>query len=152
MADFSFKITSTLNAPKSVVWDYVTQMKNVNTELMPLVYMTYPKSRAAIADNTVPLAQTLFKSIVLLFGFIPVDVHCLRFERIDYGTAFYENSVTATHRYWKHTRTLSETNGITTLTDELHFLPRLKPMGYLLLPFIKKVFKNRHSKLNQQFN
>lgn len=118
---------------------------------MPYARMTYPKSRAAIGGKDVPLNETVFKSIVLLFGFIPIDIHHLRFEKIDYGTAFYENSTTATHRYWKHTRTLAEHNGNTIVKDEIHFSPRVAFMGKLLLWFIKKTFANRHKNLKAAF-
>lgn len=152
MPDFSFTIQSTVAADKATVWQYITQMQNVNAELMPYVYMTYPKDRAAFGGEAIPLNEVLFKSTLLLFGFIPIDIHSLRFANIDYGTAFYEDSYTLQHRYWKHTRSLHATGHATIVTDELHFLPRLPLMGYMLLPFIKTIFTNRHKKLRARFN
>jgi ligand-binding SRPBCC domain-containing protein len=152
MRNYTFTIQSAINADKATVWQHITQMKNVNAELMPYARMTCPKHLAAFGDNNVPLNQTLFKCVVLLFGFIPIDIHHLRFDKIDYGTAFYENSVTATHRYWKHTRTLTEHNGKTIVKDELHFSPRIPLLGPMLLWYIKKTFQNRHKKLKQYFN
>lgn len=118
---------------------------------MPFARMTYPKERSEIGTDKVPFKQTLFKSIVLLFGFIPSDIHCLRFDKSDEGSAFYENSISLLHRYWKHTRTIFERDGKTFLRDEIDFLPRVFPMGYLLLPFIKTIFRNRHKKLQSHF-
>lgn len=151
MTSFLFNIESEINSDKKNVWKHITRMKNVNAELMPFARMTYPKEMSEIGANEVPLKQTLFKSVVLFFGFIPADIHCLSFDKIDYGTAFYENSVTVIHRYWKHTRTVHERNGKTFVQDEVNFLPRIFPMGYLLLPLIKVIFRNRHKNLKRYF-
>jgi hypothetical protein len=66
------------------------------------------KDKSEIGDKEVSLNVTLFTSYVFLFGFIPVDIHYLKFGRIETGNVFYENSTTATYKYWKHTRTLTE--------------------------------------------
>lgn len=126
-------------------------MKNVNEELMPFARMTYPKDRSEIGNNDVPLNQTLFTSYVFLFGFIPIDIQYLKLEKIGFGNAFYENSTTMTHKYWKHTRTLTEQNGKTLVRDEIYFLPRFAPLGTVLLPIIKRVFKNRHEPLKKYY-
>ncbi|MDB5227884.1 MAG: hypothetical protein JWN78_2077 [Bacteroidota bacterium] len=130
MEDFHYTITSEIHTDRETLWKHITQMKNVNAELMPFARMTYPADKSEIGNNEIPLHQTLFKSLVLLFGFIPADLHFLRLDKIDNGKAFYENSVTAMHRYWKHTRTITERDGKTFLQDELHFLPRIYPAGY----------------------
>lgn len=126
-------------------------MQNVNAELMPYVRMTYPDDKKEIGSNNVPLNTTLFKSVLLLFGFIPVDLHFLRLDKIDHGSAFYENSISLIQKYWKHTRILTAIGDKTLVRDELHFLPRLKILGYLLLPFIRLIFTNRHKQLNKFF-
>ncbi len=118
---------------------------------MPYAKMTYPTSRSEIANNEVPLQQVLFKSIILLFGFIPVDLHYLRLDKIDAGTAFYENSYSLQHYYWKHTRTIIESNMKVFVRDELHFSPRISFLGYVLLPIYKMIFRNRHRQLQQYF-
>ena len=151
MHDFTFTIESEINSTKEILWQHITQMKNVNAELMPYARMTYPKDMSEIAGREVPLHQTLFKSIILLFSFIPIDLHYLRLDKIDLGNAFYENSTTATHLYWKHTRTLIERGNKTLVRDEVHFLPRVAVMGNLFLPIIKIVFTNRHKNLAKAF-
>ena len=151
MNDFSFIIESLVNADKPTVWNHITQMKNVNAELMPFAKMTFPKDRSEIGNNEVPLHQTLFKSYVLLFGFIPADIHYLKLDKVDIGNAFYENSTTLTHKYWKHTRTLTAHNGKTLVRDEIHFSPRLSFLGNAFLPVLKAIFKNRHENLQKFF-
>lgn len=125
MRNFVFVIESEVDTSCKAVWQHVTQMKNVNAELMPWARMTYPDALSEIGDREVPTGKVLFKSIVLLFGFIPVDLHYLRLDKIEVGKAFYENSYSLQHHYWKHTRTLTPHNGKTLVRDELHFAPRV---------------------------
>ena len=101
MQDFTFSIESEINSSKEILWQHITQMKNVNAELMPFAKMTYPKEMSEIGNNEVPLQQVLFKSVILFFGFIPIDLHYLRLEKLDFGTGFYENSYSLQHHYWK---------------------------------------------------
>jgi hypothetical protein len=96
MRDFTFTIESEINSTKEVLWQHITQMKNVNVELSPFMKMTYPKTMSEIGDREVPTNVVLFKSWILLFGFIPIDLHSLRLDRLDYGSAFYENSYCCT--------------------------------------------------------
>ena len=147
--NFSFSIETLINANNTTVWQHVTKMKNVNAELMPFARMTYPKNRSEIGNIDIPLNEILFKSIILLFGFIPVDIHFLKLDRIDVGTAFYENSTSLTHHYWKHTPILTEQNGKTLVRYEVHFSPRIRFLGTTFLAIIKRVFENRHEKLKQ---
>lgn len=151
MHDFTFTIQSEVNATKAVLWPHITQMKKVNAELIPFAKMTYPAGMSDIGSREVPLNTVLFKSVILLFGFIPVDLHYLRLDKLDYGTAFYENSYSLQHHYWKHTRSIVVRNGKTYMRDELHFAPRISFMGYVLLPVYKRIFANRHKQLQKTF-
>ncbi|HRG89159.1 MAG TPA: hypothetical protein PLW44_09085 [Chitinophagales bacterium] len=151
MRDFTFTIQSEVNTAKEILWHHIMQMKNVNAELMPFAKMTYPKEMSEIGGREVPLNTVLFKSVILLFGFIPVDLHYLRLDKLDYGKAFYENSYSLQHHYWKHTRSIIERNGKTYVRDELHFAPHISFMGYVLLPVYKLIFNNRHKQLQETF-
>lgn len=151
MKDFTFFIESEVNAVKDVLWKHVTQMKNVNAELMPFARMTYPQTMSEIGNEQVPLNRVLFKSVIVLFGFLPLDIHYLRIEKLDYGTAFFENSYSWQHHYWKHTRIISERNGKIFVKDEIHFAPRISFLGNVLLPVYKLIFRNRHKNLKAAF-
>lgn len=151
MQDFTFSIESEINSTKEILWLHITQMKNVNAELMPFAKMTYPAAMSEIGNNEVPLQQVLFKSVILLFGFLPIDLHYLRLAKIDFGTAFYEDSYSLQHHYWKHTRTISERNGKTFVKDELHFAPRVSFLGYAFLSVYRMIFRNRHKNLSKHF-
>ena len=145
--DFSFLIESPVKGSREEIWKHITQMKNVNAELWPYAKMTYPADKAELGKREVPVNETLFTSVILLLGFIPVDLHYLKFDRLEPGYAFYENSTTLTHRYWKHTRSIIENGNSFFVRDELHFKPRLPLTGYAMLPLFKAIFKNRHRRL-----
>jgi ligand-binding SRPBCC domain-containing protein len=152
MKNFTFQVESPVNCESEKLWLHVTQMQNINYELMPFARMTYPKERAALNVSDVPLQTTLIKSVILLFGFIPVDLHLLRLDNIVSGQAFYENSTTLMHCYWKHTRTLKPKGNVTVIKDEVSFSPRLPLVGHLLLPVYRHIFQHRHRKLQAFFN
>lgn len=149
--DFTFSIESKINSTRTEVWPHITNMANVNVELAPYVKMTYPKDKSALNDAAVPISETSFTSVILLFGFIPVDFHQLKFDKIEPGHAFYENSTTLMHKYWKHTRSINEKDEGIWVKDEVHFLPRLPLVGYLMLPLYRHIFANRHRKLQTTF-
>jgi hypothetical protein len=153
---FSFQISSSFPVKdQQLVWDYVVKMTNVNIELSPYIRMTYPENMSRISErDEVPYGETLFVSVLLLFGFFPIDLHWLRFDNIVRGKAFYENSTTLLHKYWKHSRILTKdsASGCVQVTDKLDFMPRIRLFGYVLLPIIKYVFENRHMKLRSVFN
>ena len=152
MHDFTFTIESEINSTKEILWKHITQMKNINVELSPFMKMTYPEAMSEIGEREVPLNEVLFKSLILLFGFTPIDLHHLRLDKIDFGTGFYENSYSLHMSYWKHTRTISERNKKVFVRDEIHFSPRVSFVGFVLLPFFKNIFKNRHKVLQKHFS
>ena len=144
-------------------------MSGVNAELMPYVRMTYPKSMSNLDDfvgEFVP-GEVVFTSYLLLFGFIPFDIHWLAIDSFVDGVSFCENSSSVMHKFWKHKRTLSVVpeptvgaggdnsgsgcNGCggVDVTDEVEFCPRLPLLGYLLQYVVYAVFQNRHSKLRR---
>jgi ligand-binding SRPBCC domain-containing protein len=154
--DYAVALESEIvNATKEEVWSHITQMKNVNEELSPYVRMTFPKDRADIASHdirSIPMNTVLFTSVLLLFGWIPFDLHFLAFDRIVNGTAFYENSSTLLNRYWKHTRIISERGGKVFVSDEVHFSPRVPFIGSILTPVVRHIFVNRHKQLKRAFS
>jgi ligand-binding SRPBCC domain-containing protein len=148
---FRFTIRTTLPShyKKDAIWKHITNMSNVNAELMPYIYMTYPEEAAQSGLDQVPLRTTLFMSVILLFGLIPIDFHWLKFDSLKINEGFQENSTTMLQQYWKHHRYLTERNGSVEVTDELEFLPRLPLVGYLLLPVIRFIFEHRHAQLKK---
>ena len=152
MTAFQFTQKSTLTTSPEKLWTDITQFKNINYELMPFARMTCPKHLNTLAPDTIPLDTPLFKSIILLLGIIPIDLHCLQISQFKPQQGFWENSSSMMHRTWQHTRTLTPINEHNTqISDTLLFEPRLPFVGYLLLPIYKMVFENRHQKLIRKY-
>jgi ligand-binding SRPBCC domain-containing protein len=147
----SFSIASTLHAPHDRVWAHATSMAGVNQELWPLLRMTYPADRAEIGGQAVPLGTPLFRSVVLLFGVLPIDYDQITFEALDPGRRFVESSRTMSQRVWRHERTVDPVGGGCTVTDRVTFVPKVAAMGSLLLPALGLLFANRHRRLTRRF-
>jgi hypothetical protein len=151
---FSFSISSRHPVELFSVWSHISSMKGVNYELMPYIRMTYPKNRESIAASDTSLfkpGETVFLSLILLFGCIPFDLHWLCFDSIEIGTGFHENSVTLLNSMWKHRRLLTQYRNYVEIRDEVEFSPRLPVMGYILLPIVRFIFGRRHEKLEALF-
>ncbi|MDX1941470.1 MAG: hypothetical protein SFU99_13010 [Saprospiraceae bacterium] len=149
MQIFSFEIQSQLNANPAQVWQDIFNMKAVNRELSPFVRMTYPEN----FDWTKQMEtkQVLFSSWILLFGFIPVDQHFLRFEEIKPGEGFHEYSYSIMHHFWRHKRTLEAKDEKTILKDEVEFAPQTALFGPVLREIYKVIFRKRHQHLRRKY-
>jgi ligand-binding SRPBCC domain-containing protein len=85
--------------------------------------------------------------VILLFGFLPVDVHSLRLERILPGRGFFEQSYSWANRQWRHERITTRTEGGCVVTDKVIVQGRLPLVTALLLPVYRLVFRHRHRRL-----
>jgi len=85
----SFNIRSELPVRPEDFWAGMS-MAAVNAELMPLVRMTTPASWRDCPLPQWTTGQVLFRSVILLFGVLPVDVHALQLESIDPRRGFHE--------------------------------------------------------------
>jgi ligand-binding SRPBCC domain-containing protein len=146
---FAFQCASQLNAPVQQVWESVSTMQGVNDELRPLVRMTFPETANHIGD--VPLGKRAFRSVILLLGIIPFDVHDLTLIKFEPGQGFYEHSSSLMQRDWIHERTLQAHESGCIVSDHVQFLPRLSFLGHIMLPVFQLVFRNRHRNLRLKF-
>lgn len=151
----SFKVIfrSPLGANRTTVWKHMTRMEGVNSELMPLMYMTHPAEASDLAQMPPGLlGETLFGSVLLLFGFLPMDVHFLQLDSVQHEVGFQENSSSLINKTWKHHRTIFEgPKGTVELEDEVSFTPRLWLLGWLLRPVVWLIFAHRHRRLRARF-
>jgi ligand-binding SRPBCC domain-containing protein len=147
----SFAIASTLHASAAQVWAHATSMAGVNDELGPLMRMTYPADRAEIGGQVVPLGTPLFRSIILLFGVLPIDYDEITFEALEPGRRFVESSRTMSQRVWRHERTVDPVGDGCTVTDRVTFVPKVAAMERLLLPALSLLFAHRHWRLIRRF-
>ena len=139
---------------RDTVWRHMTDMRGVNEELMPWIYMTYPSDLHRLsAVSQVALGKQLFISTLCLFGLFPIDLHFLSLDDIRDHEGFDENSTSLLQSHWRHKRHIRDNSsdiGVE-VVDELSFQPRLPLIGYLLYPVIRGVFFHRHQQLRRKF-
>jgi ligand-binding SRPBCC domain-containing protein len=146
-ATYRVRVASSLFAPPNVVWAHASSMEGVNEELYP-IRMTYPAG--ARLDGEVPLGRPLFRSLVTLFGVVPLDVHELALAGVEAGRGFHEESRTLLEARWRHERTLTPIDGGGTLVeDEVTFTPRA--LGALIAWVVAGAFARRHAVLRRKY-
>jgi len=153
MPSHAFEISSLVAATPEAVWARVSTMEGVNDELRPLARMTYPRRAAGMRLDpaVVPLGERLFRSWVLLFGFLPVDYDDLTLVRIEPGRGFLESSRMLSQRRWIHERALEPAAGGCRITDRVRFEPRVDLLGRAFLPVFRFFFRHRHRRLVSVF-
>jgi len=142
----SFSIRSELPIRPEDFWARMS-MDAVNAELMPLVRMTTPAAWRQCPLPQWTMGQVLFRSVILLFGVLPVDVHALRLESIDPQRGFHERSSSWANRLWQHERTTEATAGGCIVTDQVTVVGRAPWMTWLMMPIYRFVFRHRHRRL-----
>lgn len=143
----SFRIASHLRAPPERVWAHATSMAGINHELAPLLRMTHPPGTTALGDLSPPLGTPLFRSVILLFGLVPIDFDDVTLESIEPGRGFRECSRTLSQRRWIHERSLEPVAGGVRVEDRITFEPKIPGSGAILAPLLHVLFRNRHRKL-----
>lgn len=146
----SFTFSSDLLAPAEKLLTTLT-MDGVNSELSPLVRMTAPESYSTCSILDWPEQQKLFKSWVLLFGFLPIDRHTFFFEAINAEAGFSERSEPWTNEYWGHKRTVVAAASGCRVTDTVGFKSRVPFMDVFFKPIYQAVFWCRHKNLRLKY-
>lgn len=151
--DFSFEITSHLDADKDVVLAHATSFVGVNKELGPYLKMTAPEPYREKSLFEAPVGVTIFRSIILFFFVIPIDFDKICFESLDPESGFVETSTMLSCRLWRHERRVTATkDGGCDVLDRIAFTARMPGAGFVLLPFMKLIFRHRHAQLRALFN
>jgi len=143
---YRLRIRSRLATDRPSLWAHASSMAGVNAELAP-IHMSHPDGAAIGLD--VPLGVPLFRSLVTLWGLVPLDLHEFALVGIQPGEGFHESSRSLLERRWVHRRTLVDVPGGVELTDELEFEPRLA--GFLVARIIARTFTRRHARLRGLF-
>jgi ligand-binding SRPBCC domain-containing protein len=142
---------SMLLAPRAEVWERVSTAQGINDELRPLLRMTAPRSLREGGLARVELGQRICRSVVLLFGVLPVDYDDITLVRLDPPAGFLERSKMLSQRVWEHERTLAEVPGGCVLTDRISYEPRLPAPDRALRALYAGVFRHRHRRLRRRF-
>lgn len=125
-------------------------MSGVNYELSPFLKMSTPQQWSAKSIADWPVNDHIFSSSILLFGFIPIDLHRFKFTSVD-GMGFTESSNTLLNSLWSHERTISITDSGAKVTDVVCYKSRLGFIGYLFKPLYQSIFAHRHKRLKQKY-
>lgn len=142
----AFSISSELPVSPDQFWAGMS-MSAVNAELSPLVRMSCPDRWKACPLAQWTTGQVLFRSVILLFGVLPVDVHSLRLDQIHPERGFLERSHSWVNALWQHERTSTATAQGCLVTDTVTVQGRLPWLTWLLLPVYRRVFRHRHRRL-----
>jgi hypothetical protein len=142
----SFTVHSELHITPEAFWERMS-MAAVNAELLPIVGMTAPSEWRTCPLEQWATGRVLFRSVILLFGFLPVDVHSLRLERVFPNSGFLERSHSWFNKLWEHERTTNPTAAGCLVTDSVVVQGRVPLVTALLLPVYRLVFRHRHRRL-----
>ncbi len=137
-------ITSRVPRPVQELWPIVSSAAGVNAELKPLVSMTFPKDGFDFSEA--PVDQPLFKSWILLFGFLPIDRHTFVLHEVG-PSHFIETSHTLLQKHWRHERYLTAQGDSTDVRDVVTVIPRVAFMTPLTNRIVATIFRNRHKQL-----
>jgi len=142
---------STLFAPRERVWEWITSFDGITAEMRPLFRMTVPRGVRTLADVAVTPGSRLFRSWILLFGFLPIDYSDLTLLELERGRGFVEESPMGSMRLWRHERRILDAAdpAAVVLSDRLTFAPRFAPA--LVRWFIRRAFTHRHAVLRAHF-
>jgi hypothetical protein len=145
------KFESKLRCSRLQVWDWITSLDGISTELWPYFRMTAPKNIRKLSDVKINPGVRLFRSWVYLFGFIPIDYSDLTLVEMTDKRGFKEQSPMGSMRLWRHEREIvdcANDQSSVTLVDKLTFEPRIASsvVGW----FIRKVFEHRHRVLRSR--
>ena len=147
---YSFQIESELNASSKEVAEHCLTMNGVNYELLPIAKMTVAREWKLKPLNDWPANDYICYSLILLFGFLPVDVHRIKFLSTS-ETGFCEASTSLIHKLWNHKREIVAVGDKTKIIDKINYVPRINVIGNLLKPIYKFIFDRRHKRLLAKF-
>jgi len=94
--------------------------------------------------------EKFFTSVILLFGFIPIDIHHIKFDEV-LETGFRESSSSLVMKHWNHNREVESLEQGCVLTDEISFSTRMPFLGAIIKPIYLFVFSHRHERLREKF-
>jgi len=144
------EISSRLPLDADSLWARVATPEGVNTELMPLVRMTFPKGVAFLELRPDQLRRPLLVSWLLAFGFVPFDRHVLTFDRVG-QRSFFERSHSILQRKWDHDRAVVPDGGHSILSDRVEVIPRIWLFSMPTRWLVRRIFEHRHARLRSLY-
>ena len=146
----SFEISSIIEGSMKDLSEDLLCMDGVNYELLPLAKMTVPSEWTKKPLNSWPLNTHIFTSTILLFGFLPVDLHKFKLKKAS-ESGFSETSSSLVNKEWNHQRKISPVNGACEVRDLVEYIPKVKFLGAAMKPVYKVIFAHRHQRLRAKY-
>jgi len=143
-----FEISSTVAASPLQAWHWITSVQGIGAELSPFLRMSSPKGIEALPDLQFVPGKPLFRSIIYLFGVLPVDYSNLTLLELKPGVGFIEQSPMGSMKHWRHERIIRPLPVGCEVTDVLIFQPRFA--SALSSWIVKKLFTHRHAVLRSR--
>ena len=148
----NIQVSSCVRAAPVDVLDRVSRIEGVNQELWPFMRMTMPREHAGRSLFEAPLGEHLFRSVMILFGLLPVDYDDIMLVSMDPSSGFVESSTMLSMRTWRHERRVTTSgSGGSRIADTLTFTPRVPGTGPLLETIVSALFHHRHRRLARLF-
>lgn len=145
-----FSVSSKLNSEPEQVWQSSISPSGINSEFKPVLKMSFPANLNDITKSWQP-GKKLFRSWLLLAGFLPIEYDDVSLIEVIPGQKFYERSSLMSQKIWEHERSLSPLLNGCEITDTIRFSPRIERLGFIYLAIFKFVFNWRHRNLRKQF-
>ena len=150
--DIALCFESRLRAPRERVWEWISSVAGISAEMWPYFRMTAPRNARSLADLKPRPGVPMFRSIVFLFGVLPIDYSDMTLLELDEGHGFIEQSPMGSMELWRHERRILPCPGepaSVLLVDRLTFRPRMARR--VVRWFIHRVFVHRHAVLRATF-
>ena len=148
----NLRFESELHAPVARIWEWITSIEGISTEMWPYFRMTTPKGVRSLNDVQIEPGIRMFRSYIFLFGVLPIDYSDMTLIEITPDQGFIEQSPMGSMKLWRHERRIApspSTPSAVLLIDHLTFQPRIAKhfVGW----FIHRVFIHRHRILKANF-
>jgi ligand-binding SRPBCC domain-containing protein len=145
------RLTFESRIPRSAaeLWGWSTSARGVQTEMAPLIRMTFPKGMQHIPQDRGSLGKPLGNCRFLLLGLVPIDLSRLTFVEMEPGRRFVEQSPLLSMKLWRHERRIEACEEGAQVVDTLEFTPRMA--GGIVAWFVGRFFAHRHARLRRQF-
>jgi ligand-binding SRPBCC domain-containing protein len=144
------RFESVLDAPVADVWRRAVSVAGLKDEMRPLLRMTLPGNLQSLEDLDIQPPQMLYRSRLLLLGFIPGGVSELTMVDWQPGYRFVEQSPMTGMQSWQHTRTVVAEGDATRVIDELRYEPQV--MAAITGKIVAWFFRHRHKRLRAYFS
>jgi len=145
------RVTFESRIPRSAdeLWRWSTSARGVQTEMAPLLKMTFPEGMRRIPQDQGSLGKPLGNCRFLLFGLVPIDLSRLTFVEMEPGRRFVEQSPLLSMKLWRHERVIEACGDGARVVDTLEFTPRMA--SGIVAWFVSRFFAHRHAVLRRQF-